>query len=157
MTPFDEENMKTVIFTALLFTVALSPAAQDNLTVLAAKDAKWVDAPGLPAGVKACPMHGDPKTGPTIAQVKVPAGTVIAPHTHPGAECTTILSGKCVMGQGETVDESKGKPMEAGDYVVIPAQCPHWFKATTDVVAVRYSNGPAETTYCNEKDDPRKK
>ncbi len=147
--------MKSLTATFVL-ALLVAPAFAGDIVVTPPADAKWEQLPSMPAGVQACLLHGDPKTGPTISLVKIPAGTVIAPHTHPGDECGTLSSGKAWLGQGEKVDEAAGKAVEVGGYFTIPAGTPHWFKAETDCVLVRYSNGPAEQTYCNEADDPRK-
>lgn len=146
--------MKSLAATIAL-CLLLTPAFAGDIAVTPPADVKWADVPSLPKGVQGCLLHGDPKTGPTIMLVKIPAGTVIAPHTHPGDECGTVASGKAWIGQGDKVDEATGKAVETGGYFTIPAGTPHWFKAETDVVLVRYSSGASDTTYCNAEDDPR--
>lgn len=146
--------MKSLTAT-LVLSLLVFPAFAGDLTVTPPAEVKWTDVPSLPKGVQGCLQHGDPKTGPTISLVKIPAGTVIPPHTHPGDECVTIVSGKGWIGQGETVDEATGKAVEAGAYFTIPSGTPHWFKAETEVVMVRYTTGAAEITYCNPAEDPR--
>lgn len=146
--------MKSLIATFVL-ALLVAPAFAGDIAVTAPADAKWADVPSMPKGVQSCLLHGDPKTGPTISLVKIPAGTVIAAHTHPGDECGTLTSGKAWLGQGEKVDEATGKAVEVGGYFTIPAGTPHWFKAETDCILVRYSNGPAEQTYCDPAEDPR--
>ncbi|MFO0985263.1 MAG: cupin domain-containing protein [Planctomycetota bacterium] len=136
-----------VVAAALAAPIALQ---SKDVNAVAAKDIKWTPAKNLPGGVMSCQLHGDPTKGPVLTIVKVPAGTLIPPHFHGSDEVPTVISGAIWVGQGETVDESKGTLVEAGGYVNIPAKAPHWAKAKTDAVFVRYSNGPADITYCSE-------
>jgi hypothetical protein len=39
----------------------------------------------------------------------------------------------------------------------VPATAVHWARAKTDVVTVRFANGPGDVDYIDAKDDPRKK
>ncbi len=61
------------------------------------------------------------------------------------------------MPTGEKVDLAKATKLEAGGYVDVPAKAPHWARAKTDVVTVRFGNGPGDIMYIDPKDDPRKK
>lgn len=143
---------------ASLLVLALAARAfAGDVTVTAAKDVQWKPIPGMPEGIVGALMSGDPKTGPTLSLVKIPKGTVVMPHTHPGDETGTLVSGKAWLGQGDKVDEAKASAVEPGAFFVIPAGAPHWFKAETDCVLVRYSNGPSEMTYTDPKNDPRDK
>ena len=67
-----------------------------------AADLKWGPAPpGLPAGVQATVLDGDPtKTGLFTVRLKAPDGTQIMPHWHPADEHVTVLSGVSDGGHG---------------------------------------------------------
>ena len=42
-------------------------------------------------------------------------------------------------------DDAHGTVLGAGGYAVMPAKAVHWGLARTDVVAVRFADGPADT------------
>lgn len=147
--------MRTLTATLVVLALAARAFAGD-VVVTPEKDVQWKPVPGMPEGIVGALMSGDPKTGPTISLVKIPAGTVVAPHSHPGDETGTLVSGTAWLGQGEMIGKAASL-VEPGAYFVIPAGAPHWFRAETDCVLVRYSNGPSEMNYCDPKDDPRGK
>jgi quercetin dioxygenase-like cupin family protein len=120
-------------------------------TVLA-KDAPWVDAPGLVKGVKTVLQYGDPAVGPYIILLKFPKGLVNPSHYHTADEAVTILSGTMITGEGEAIDEAKGKAVEAGGYFIIPGKTPHWGRVFgDDVVLTRLGNGPRDIFYFDKK------
>lgn len=125
----------------LLGAVALA----DEPRVVPASAVVWKDAPDMPPGVQISPVFGDPKTGPFQILMKMPKGTRIPPHWHSATEVLTVVSGEAVIGWGATVDEAHGKVLGAGGYAVIPPRSVHWGLARTDVMAVRFADGPADT------------
>lgn len=128
-----------------------------TFTVVKAKEIKWADAQGMPPGVKSAVEFGNPAKEPFLLQMKIPAGTVIPPHTHSTDEVGTVLSGTVLIGRGKQVDEGAATEVDAGGYFVIPAGDLHWGKAKTDAVIVRYSSGPADIQYYDPKKDPVEK
>lgn len=132
---------------AALTATAAATIQTQRLTAVAAKDVKWTAVKDMPQGVMSCLLHGDPAKGPVFSMNKVPAGTMLAPHTHGSDEIPVVVSGAIWVGEGTVVDESKATLVEAGSYIVIPAKTPHWAKAKVDSVYVRYANGPADTTF----------
>ena len=72
----------------------------------------WKDAPpSMPKGTRIAVLEGDTKQpGLFTIRLKVPAGSTIAPHTHPRPERVTVLSGKVTVSIGgkETTFESGG-------------------------------------------------
>ncbi|MFO0984598.1 MAG: cupin domain-containing protein [Planctomycetota bacterium] len=138
---------------AILFVAAASIAAvaatvsSKEFAVVAAKDVKWTAVKDMPPGTMSCLLDGDLAKGPVLSMNKVPAGTLLAPHTHSADEIATVISGAIWIGRGDTVDESKATLVEAGSYVVIPANSPHWAKTKADTTYVRYCNGPADIKF----------
>src|SRR5262249_13179206 len=122
-----------------------------------AADAQWLPGPGLPKGVMVSLVHGNAQTGPFMALIKVPAGVTLAPHRHSGEEAAVVVSGTCVIGQGDKVDAKKGSETGPGGSWTMAAKTPHGFIAKTECLLARYSSGPADIEYVNPKDDPRKK
>jgi quercetin dioxygenase-like cupin family protein len=120
--------------------------------IVQAKDVPWEDAPGMVKGVKTVLQYGDPKVGPYIILLKFPKGIVNPSHYHTADEAVTILSGTMVTGEGETIDDAKGKDVSAGGYFIIPGRTPHWGKVTgDDVVLTRLGNGPRDIFYFDKK------
>jgi quercetin dioxygenase-like cupin family protein len=153
--------MKTPIAIIAVAVVGGVLLAQDRkpqeITFVKAGDVKWTESPALTKDMKVCLQHGDPVKGPVLVLMKLTAGSWVPPHWHSSDECTTVLSGTILLAQGEKVDESKAVEMGPGSYFIIPAKTPHWGKAKTDAVLVRYGAGVNDFNYCDEKDDPRKK
>src|SRR5687768_1994396 len=49
--------------------------------------------PSMPPGMQIAHLEGDPtKPGPYVMRVRIPAGTRIMPHVHPGTERVTVLA-----------------------------------------------------------------
>ena len=146
--------MKTFLVAVITITIGLGATfiVQDNaVTVVQAKDIKWIAAKGMPEGMMTSPVHGDPAKGPSLSMNKLPAGATVRPHIHSSDEVATVVSGAIWLGSGETMDETKATLIEAGGYVHIRAKAPHWAKAKTECVFLRYTNGPADITYLDEK------
>ena len=151
--------MKILVLGLLAAGMAVAAAKTEpqDVTVVKPGDVKWMDAKGHPKGVQSCLMHGDPSKEAFVLMLKIPAGTVYPPHKHSADEVVAVISGTFIVGTGEKVDESKGTTVEAGGYFSLKANTPHWGKAKSDTVAIRYGNGKADITYLNPADDPSKK
>ena len=119
---------------------------------------KWEPAPpNLPKGAKVAVISGDPtKPGPYVVRLMTPANYKIPPHWHPGAENLTVISGTFYMGMGDKLDTKKGLALKAGGFHHIPAKVPHYAYTKTPTVVQAHGEGPFETIYINEADDPSK-
>jgi quercetin dioxygenase-like cupin family protein len=107
-------------------------------------DLVWHDGgPKLPAGTKIAALEGTPRDrGIFTARLRVPAGSVVAPHTHPRAERVTVLSGRVLLGFGKTVDRSTMKQFKTGDFYVNPAEAPHYLIFEEDTELQLTCEGP---------------
>ena len=114
-------------------------------------DAKWIDAPGYPAGVKLSPLHKEGNVG--YAYLKFPAGIKVPVHTHPAPHIATVVSGNGTFAMGA---DAKGMAISAGDVVMVPANTPHWIHATSEVIVFGSVIGDDAIVYVNASDDPRK-
>jgi len=105
--------MKTAtLITALVLFVAIgsatvtqqTPNRPGGVVILKSAEVQWTDYAGRP-GVKLAVIEGDmTKAGPFMIRVKFPANYALGPHTHPGVEHTTVLSGTLQIGYGTKED-----------------------------------------------------
>src|SRR5262245_31529337 len=129
--------------------VATSASQQPNrpggVVILKAADIQWVDYPGR-AGVKLAMIEGDlAKPGPFLMRVKFPANYKLAPHTHPGIEHTTVLSGALKLGYG-TKDDGPAETLNAGTVIVTPSNTPHFFSTVEETIVQPHGVGPWGST-----------
>ena len=110
---------------------------------------EWKDAPpSLPKGSKIAVLEGDSRQpGMFTIRLKVPAGSQIAPHTHPRPERVTVLSGRVIVGFGATVDEAKGTAFTSGGFYVNPPNEAHWVLVPEESVLQLTCEGPWELVY----------
>lgn len=103
----------------------------------------WKDAPpSMPKGTKIAVLEGDTKQpGLFTVRLKVPAGSVIAPHTHPRPERVTVLAGKVRVGFGKKVDAS-GTTFTTGGFYVNPPDDPHFVVVDEESVLQLTCEGP---------------
>jgi quercetin dioxygenase-like cupin family protein len=123
-------------------TLALG-CAQSGVNAVNPGEVEW--APGPRPGTQVATLAGDPAGGPHLTLTKIAGGTTVDPHVHPADEVLVVVSGSARIGEGGAVDEAKGHAVDAGGHLFIPANLPHWFKAVSDVVVVRYGSGPLTT------------
>lgn len=132
--------------------------AQDAHTIFAPGDVKWIEAPKtLPAGAQAAVLFGNPtKKGLFALRLKVPSGYAIPPHTHPGYEVVTVISGAAKLGMGKTADRSATKALPAGSFFALPPGTAHFVYFDDETVVQINTNGPWSIKYVNPADDPQK-
>jgi ketosteroid isomerase-like protein len=126
---------------------------------VAASALKWGDAPpGMPAGMRAAVVSGDPsQPQPYVLRAQLPANYRIPPHWHPTTENITVLSGTVALGMGEKFDESAMQDVAAGGFASVPADMRHFFMSKTAATIQVHGIGPFGITYLNAADDPRTK
>ena len=112
----------------------------------------WKDAPPtMPPGTKIAVLEGDPKQPGTFTiRLKLKAGSVVEPHTHPRPERVTVLSGKVLVGFGTTTDETKGTTFTSGGFYVNPPNEVHYVFVEEDVVLQLTCEGPWEIKYIED-------
>jgi mannose-6-phosphate isomerase-like protein (cupin superfamily) len=124
---------------------AQQPNRAGGVLVVTPAELKWTDYPGRP-GVQLAMLEGDlSKPGPFLMRVKFPANYKGAPHTHPGVEHTTILSGALRMGYG-TRDDAPMETLTAGTVLITPAGTPHFLATTEETVVQTHGMGPWSST-----------
>jgi len=104
----------------------------------------WHDGPPtLPKGTKVAVLEGDTKQpGLFTMRLNVPAGSKIAPHTHPRAERVTVLSGKVTVHL-----DGKDTTFTAGGFYVTPPNEPHSVTFDEESVIQLTCEGPWELRY----------
>ena len=101
-------------------------------------------------------MAGDPSgSGEFIVRLEMPAGYVIKPHFHPTDEHVTVLSGRFLVGMGDSVNRRAAMVLGPEGFVTAPAQAHHFAIAARRTVVQVTGEGPFAITYMNAADDPR--
>lgn len=133
----------------------LAPAEGATLNL---DELQWFPDPSLPEGSMIALAVGNPGAAEVfMVYVKLPANTVIPPHTHPYAEVVTVLKGSVGNGHGKTFDKAKGKVLGAGSTFVLPAGHSHYLWNDEEVIALLTATGPWNISYIDPSDDPRNK
>lgn len=137
---------------------ATAPApAVSGHKMFTAKDTDWKDLPSI-AGAKIAVLEGPmSEAGPFTARLKMPKGGKIPPHTHPGIEHVTVISGEFAMGMGEKWDDKGMMSLKPGDVMIMQPNNPHYAQAKSEAVVQVHGMGPWKVVYVNPADDPANK
>jgi len=121
------------------------------------EDIPWEDGPGsLEEGSQFYILEGDPGKAEVFnMRLKLPDGFHIAPHTHPGVERVTVISGEFVLGHGAEADMEEYYELPPGSYTSMPPGMKHYAYARGETIVQLVSVGPWEIDYINPEDDPR--
>lgn len=140
-------------------TTFAGEANAKELISVVPSEIKWKDAPSVGPGAQMAVLEGDlKKAEPITFRLKLPPNTKIAPHTHPGFERVTVLSGRFHLGIGKTVDEAKAKAYPAGGAVMIPPGMPMFaFTEGEETILQVHSTGPWALDYLDAGAKPAKK
>ena len=132
--------------------------AEDTYSLTAAADLKWADTGPQFPNTHVVILDGDPGKPNVVAlRWRCPAHYKFLPHTHPGTERVTVLSGTILVAIGEKYDAAKLTQVGPGAHFVIPAKAPHYGECIDETVLEIHTPGPLGTTYVNPTDDPSKK
>lgn len=100
-------------------------------------------------GIQTTLLSGDPNLpGPYAMEIRVPAHTRIAAHTHRDNRTALVVSGEWHLGYGEAASESGTQTLGPGSFYTEPARQAH-FAFTGDLPTVVYitGQGPTDTSY----------
>jgi len=135
---------------------APAPAAAAGHKMWTAKDLEWKDLPSIP-GAKIAVLEGPMSAdGPFTVRLKG-KGLKIPPHTHPGVEHVTVLSGEFSMGMGEKWDDKAMHTLKAGDVMIMQPGTPHYASSKGETTLQLHGMGPWKVVYVNPADDPANK
>jgi quercetin dioxygenase-like cupin family protein len=110
-------------------------------------------------GVQTTILSGDPKAaGPYAFEIRVPARTRIAAHTHRDNRTALVVSGEWHFGYGQVASDAAAKTLAPGSFYTEPAGVSH-FAFTGDKPTVVYITGigPTDTDYVHATDAPAKR
>ena len=121
-------------------------AQNANPQLILPESLRWIDAPsGLPLQA-AWVLGAEHKPEPYLVRVKLAAGGVIPPHTHPDTRQTTVLSGTLYVGFGTRFDATRLVALLAGAVYVAPAGLAHFIAAQQQTVMYQETGiGPTAT------------
>ena len=116
----------------------------------------WTPAPPvLPEGAQITVLSGNPfEDGWFVLRLWLPAGYVVPPHIHSGAELITVISGEFNVGHGVEMDREATTFLPAGSFVEMPAGHPHFAWTGAATVVQIHGPGPFDITYMNPSDNP---
>ncbi len=142
---------------AVVAAASAAPAFAQSNHGGGAPAVKWGPAPPFfPAGARFAVLQGDPSaSGEYTVRLEMPAGYVIKAHFHPTDEHVTVISGRFLVGMGDTVETRHAMVLGAGGFITAPAQAHHFAKAAVKTVVQVHGMGPFAITYVNPADDPR--
>lgn len=162
--PVQGGTMRKMLVAAAMMAVAGTGFAHDaseadGAKELAPAEIVFRDDPAFPKGAQTALLHGDPtKPGLFILRLKFPPNYLVPPHTHPGFETVTVLSGSMGSGMGKKADLTKGKMLDAGGMLALPANHAHYVWTTDKETIIQVAAvGPFDLIYINPEDDPRTK
>lgn len=122
-----------------------SAAAQETVArPLEQAGLKYAPFPLFP-GISVAPVSGTAsKPGSLyVLSVRYARGARALPHTHPDARVVTVLAGTFYAGTGSKFDEAAMRALQAGSFIVIPANAVHYGWAKDgDVLLEEVGVGP---------------
>lgn len=100
-------------------------------------------------GIETIVLSGDPaKPGPYAIELKIPANTHIAAHTHRDNRFATVVSGEWHFGYGAKADEAHATMLTQGGFYTEPAGAAHFaFTGNLPTTVFITGYGPSDTNY----------
>jgi quercetin dioxygenase-like cupin family protein len=158
----EEETMKRTAAAAVIiagFAACSAGVAQHSGSHMmkSPEELTWNDLPSLP-GVKIAVIEGPlSEAAPIMFRLKFPANYQVPPHSHPGIEHITIISGTLNMGMGDVFDKTNTRALTPGSVAIMPPGTHHFVWTSEEAIGQVHSTGPWSVTYVNPADDPSKK
>lgn len=108
---------------------------------------QWEPSQTIAGGFRRDLVGNSRQHGPFKYQLKIPAGTRLAPHWHSVDVHVQVMSGSMSIIMGELLETSRAQRFPAGSIFVVPANTLHeeWFDE--DTVVQGEGVGPMETVY----------
>jgi len=130
-----------IVVVAVVVAAAALVSAQKKAVLWPDSSIKWTDSPAAP-GAKVAVLWGDPAKGAYGALKQVPAGTVLAAHTHTNDSHVVMVKGTV------TLDiDGKKTVLPAGSYTLIPGGVPHSATCGTSLCEYfEHMNGAFDST-----------
>jgi quercetin dioxygenase-like cupin family protein len=100
-------------------------------------------------------VSGDPtRPGPFTAQLSLPDGYRLPPHTHRSEEHVEVLQGTFLVGIGDKFDLTRTLALAAGDTATAPAGMSHFAAARGPTIVAVTATGPYVLIYVHASDNP---
>ena len=105
-------------------------------------------------GIQTIVLSGDPaKAGPYAIELKIPAHTHIAAHSHRDNRLAMVVSGEWHFGYGSKADDARTSVLTPGAFYTEPANASHFaFTGDQPTTVFITGTGPSDTRF--EKDGP---
>lgn len=93
-------------------------------------------------------VSGDPTKSGEIFVMRIhnDAGYIVFPHVHPMDEHSTVVQGSWSLGMGPRFDRSALRPVETGDYALVPKTMAHFAWSKTETIVQVHGIGPFNST-----------
>lgn len=150
------------LIAATLFAIAFASnnasfAETMEHEVMTPSNMKWTMGPAsLPKGAQVTILEGDPsQKGPFTIRLKFPANYHVAPHSHPGTEHITVISGTLFLGMGDQTNEKQATALPAGSFALMSPETHHFAFTRSPAIVQLHGEGPWGITYLDNKDDPQ--
>jgi len=136
-----------VVFAAASYSQE-KKASEEAHKIVRSGDLKWTP---IIKGCELAVVDGNPDAEgqPFVLRFHCADGAKTPPHWHPTDENITTLKGTFLVGMGEKFDESKLKPMNAGNFISMPKEMRHFGKAKGDLVLQIHGIGPFKVNWVN--------
>ncbi len=111
------------------------------------------------SGIQTTVLSGNPDAaGPYAIEIRVPAHTRIAAHSHRDNRTALVVAGEWHFGYGTQASEAATRALPPGSFYTEPAGQPH-FAFTGDLSTVVYitGQGPTDTSYVDAANAPARK
>ena len=132
--------------------LAASPTFGEDYVVKAVDEIALQVNPNAPFPGQMAVLAGDPsQPGPFVIRFRIPAGTVLASHSHSSAQHITVLAGKARVAFGAS-EESAAKEVGPGGFVLEPAGTFHTIWVDEDLEADLFAIGPFDWIEENTQD-----
>ena len=145
----------TVLALIIISHVAYTRTLQNDTTnrKSPANSKQWQPSKSIPGGFRRDLVGDTGQPGPFKYQLKIPAGSQVAPHQHSKDVHVKVLSGSMFIIIGEPLQSSRAQHFKAGNVFVVPAKALHdeWWDEETIVEA--NGVGPMETVYKTQAAD----
>jgi quercetin dioxygenase-like cupin family protein len=104
--------------------------------------------PSKKPGISFKTLVGDTREpGVYVVLVKLNPGAINAPHVHPDARVTTVISGTAFYGTGSIADKRTATAFGPGSVYFTPPNSPHWiFAGKEPVIYEEVGFGPSYST-----------
>lgn len=127
---------------------ACGPATPPQVRLTPAEIAA-LPSTGKPGGIQTTVLYGDPtQSGLYTARLAIPAGFVLAAHTHEDTRTTTVVSGTWSIGYGRKFDPAQTKALPPGSLYSEPKLDAHFGTAKDGPVVLYVTGcGPSNTVF----------